>query len=113
MVRKTKKRGRPNKRTNWQNLHHSSVVFLHWIGFDQRSALSPPNEETTQALGFLAYDFFGKIVEKVGSFVVDVLLSLVLQLTWISPGLFRLVTLSRLFLCDWNLLLVRAKRGNW
>ena len=66
---KTKKRGRPNKRTNWQNLHHSSVVFLHWIGFDQRSALSPPNEETTQALGFLAYDFFGKIVEKVGSFV--------------------------------------------
>lgn len=59
----TKKRGRP-KRTNWQNLHHSCVVFLHWIGFDQRSALSPPNEETTQALGFLAYDFFGKIVEK-------------------------------------------------
>lgn len=58
-----KKRGRP-KRTNWQNLHHSCVVFLHWIGFDQRSALSPPNEETTQALGFLAYDFFGKIVEK-------------------------------------------------
>ena len=59
----TKKRGRP-KRTNWQNLHHSCVVFLHWIGFDQRSALSPPNEETTHALGFLAYDFFGKIVEK-------------------------------------------------
>eukprot|EP00986_Skeletonema_menzelii_P006123 scaffold2315_cov139-Skeletonema_menzelii.AAC.5 len=58
-----KKRGRP-KRTNWQNLHHSCVVFLHWVGFDQRSALSPPNEETTQALGFLAYDFFGKIVEK-------------------------------------------------
>ena len=58
-----KKRGRP-KRTNWQNLHHSCVVFLHWVGFDQRSALSPPNEETTQALGFLAHDFFGKIVEK-------------------------------------------------
>jgi hypothetical protein len=60
----TKKRGRPSKRTNWQNLHISCVVFLHWVGFDQRSALSPPNEETTQALGFLAYDFFGKIVEK-------------------------------------------------
>ena len=59
-----KKRGRPKQRTNWQNLHHSCVVFLHWVGFDQRSALSPPNEETTQALGFLAYDFFGKIVEK-------------------------------------------------
>ncbi len=58
-----KKKGRP-KRTNWQNLHHTSVVFLHWIGFDQRSALSPPNDETTQALAFLAYDFFGKIVEK-------------------------------------------------
>ncbi|KAL9188405.1 hypothetical protein ACHAXT_006783 [Thalassiosira profunda] len=60
-----KKRGRPAKnRVSWINLHPSSVVFLHWIGFDPTSALSPPNEETTQALGFLAYDFFGKIVEK-------------------------------------------------
>jgi len=58
----SKKKGR--QRTNWQNLHHSCVFFLHWVGFDQRSALSPPNEETTQVLGFLAYDFFGKIVEK-------------------------------------------------
>jgi hypothetical protein len=38
---------------------------LHWVGFDLASALSPPNEPTTQALGFLAYDFVGKIVEKV------------------------------------------------
>ncbi|KAL7527148.1 hypothetical protein ACHAWF_002056 [Thalassiosira exigua] len=60
-----KKRGRPStKRTSWQSLHPTSVVFLHWIGFDPLSALSPPNDETTQALGFLAYDFFGKIVEK-------------------------------------------------
>ncbi|KAL7541750.1 hypothetical protein ACHAXR_011593 [Thalassiosira sp. AJA248-18] len=60
-----KKRGRPPKnRSTWHTLHPSSVIFLHWIGFNHRSALSPPNEETTQALGFLAYDFFGKIVEK-------------------------------------------------
>jgi hypothetical protein len=61
-----KKRGRPPKnRTTWQNLNPSSVTFLHWIGFDPASALSPPNEDTTQALGYLAYDFFGRIVEKV------------------------------------------------
>lgn len=71
---KPKKRGRPKQRTNWQHLHHSSVLFLHWIGFDQRSALPPPNEETTQALGFLAYDFFGKIVEKVCCFGVHPIL---------------------------------------
>lgn len=63
---RTKKRGRPSRhRSTWAHLHPSSVVFLHWMGFDPTSALSPPNEETTQALGFLAYDFFGKIVEKV------------------------------------------------
>lgn len=61
----TKKRGRPLQvRTSWNSLHPTSIIFLHWIGFDPRSALSPPNEETTQALGFLAYDFFGKLVEK-------------------------------------------------
>jgi len=61
----SKKRGRPRLvRTSWNSLPPTSIIFLHWIGFDPRSALSPPNEETTQALGFLAYDFFGKIVEK-------------------------------------------------
>ena len=62
-----RKRGRPStkNRTTWTNLNPSSIVFLHWIGFDPTSALSPPNEETTQALGYLAYDFFGRIVEKV------------------------------------------------
>ena len=62
-----KKRGRPTTkaRTSWQKLSPTSVIFLHWIGFDPISALSPPNEETTHALGYLAYDFFGKIVEKV------------------------------------------------
>lgn len=64
-----RKRGRPSKnRTTWTNLNPSSIVFLHWIGFDPTSALSPPNEETTQALGYLAYDFFGRIVEKVCEF---------------------------------------------
>ena len=66
MEKQEKKRGRPAKnRTTWQNLNPSSVIFLHWIGFDPTSALSPPNEDTTQALGYLAYDFFGRIVEKV------------------------------------------------
>jgi hypothetical protein len=40
------------------------VRFLHWIGFDPSSALPPPDEETTACLGFLGYDFFGRIVEK-------------------------------------------------
>lgn len=64
---KDKKRGRPStkSRTSWQKLNPASIIFLHWVGFDPMSALSPPNEETTQALGYLAYDFFGKIVEKV------------------------------------------------
>eukprot|EP00581_Thalassiosira_minuscula_P012901 CAMPEP_0183719102 /NCGR_PEP_ID=MMETSP0737-20130205/12178_1 /TAXON_ID=385413 /ORGANISM="Thalassiosira miniscula, Strain CCMP1093" /LENGTH=580 /DNA_ID=CAMNT_0025948803 /DNA_START=27 /DNA_END=1769 /DNA_ORIENTATION=- len=67
-----KKRGRPRQsRTSWVNLNPTSIIFLHWIGFDPRSALSPPNEETTQALGFLAYDFFGKIVEKAVSLRLD------------------------------------------
>jgi hypothetical protein len=66
-----RKRGRPSKnRTTWTNLNPSSIVFLHWIGFDPTSALSPPNEETTQALGYLAYDFFGRIVEKVCEFLL-------------------------------------------
>ena len=61
-----KKRGRAiRNRTSWHNFHPSSMMFLHWVGFDPTSALSPPNEETTQALAFLAHDFFGKIVEKV------------------------------------------------
>mmetsp|Transcript_14760 Transcript_14760/g.27939 ORF Transcript_14760/g.27939 Transcript_14760/m.27939 type:complete len:515 (-) Transcript_14760:147-1691(-) len=59
-----KKMSKRGVRSSWQTLHPSSVAFLHWVGFDQRSALAPPNEATTQALGFLAYDIFGKIVEK-------------------------------------------------
>lgn len=65
-----RRRGRMTKnRISWQMMHPTSAIFLHWIGFDPQSALSPPNEETTQALGFLAYDFFGKIVEKVRVFI--------------------------------------------
>lgn len=63
----TREKGRPSgrHRSTWTNLHPSSVVFLHWVGFDPLSALPPPDEEITQALGFLAHDFLGKIVEKV------------------------------------------------
>lgn len=62
----TRQKGRVTKnRTTWTNLHPASVVFLHWLGFEPMSALPPPDEETTQALGYLAHDFLGKIVEKV------------------------------------------------
>jgi hypothetical protein len=59
-----RKRGRARK-GGWSNLHPSCVVFLYWLGFDPMSSLPPPDEETTQALGFLAHDFLGKIVETV------------------------------------------------
>lgn len=62
----TRKRGRPPKgKTTWKDMQPSSMVFLHWLGFDPMSSLPPPDEGTTQALGFLAHDFLGKIVEKV------------------------------------------------
>ena len=50
---------------HWENRPPSSIRFLHWVGFDTRSALQPPSEEITHALAFLCYDFFGRIVEKV------------------------------------------------
>jgi len=60
---KTKSRGRPSAGV-WAHMPAVHVRFLHWVGFDPSSALPPPNEETTSALGFLGYDFFGRIVEK-------------------------------------------------
>jgi hypothetical protein len=47
----------------WDNMTSASVRFLHWVGFDPRSALPPPNEETTQAMAFLGYDIMGRIIE--------------------------------------------------
>ena len=49
----------------WSKMPANSARFLHWVGFDLDKGLPPPNEETTNALGFLGYDFFGRIVEKV------------------------------------------------
>jgi hypothetical protein len=43
------------------------VRFLHWVGFDPATELPPPDEETAEALAFLAYDVFGRIIE-VGEF---------------------------------------------
>ena len=59
-----KGKGRGKRKATWENLPASYIQFLHWVGFDHRSALPPPNEETTEALAFLGYDFMGKIVEK-------------------------------------------------
>lgn len=62
--RKTnRKRGAPVTGT-WEIMSATQVQFLHWLGF-QPPAMPPPNDETTQALAFLGYDFLGKIVEKV------------------------------------------------
>jgi hypothetical protein len=47
----------------WDTMSMTSVRFLHWIGFDPKSVLAPPNDEATEALGFLGYDFMGRIVE--------------------------------------------------
>lgn len=63
-ARKEKRKGKGNRKTSWEILPASYVQFLHWIGFDHRSALPPPDEKTTEALAFLGYDFLGKIVEK-------------------------------------------------
>ena len=49
---------------SWRQLSLVAVRFLHWVGFDPQSALPPPTDDTTNALAFLAYDFFGRIVEK-------------------------------------------------
>lgn len=49
---------------SWARLPLVAIRFLHWVGFDPDSSLPPPNEETTHALAFLAYDFVGRIVEK-------------------------------------------------
>ena len=56
-------RGRKKDGT-WEFMSIIIVKFLHWVGFDPKSELPPPNDETTEALGFLAYDFVGRIVEK-------------------------------------------------
>ena len=42
----------------------AAIRFLHWVGFDPTSALPPPSDDTTSALAFLGYDFFGRICEK-------------------------------------------------
>jgi hypothetical protein len=72
---KLRKENRPRGRLNltlstWETLPAQHVPFLHWLGFSPRSALPLPSEVTTQALAFLAYDFFGKIVEKVSPYFI-------------------------------------------
>lgn len=51
--------------SKWESLPSSSVQFLHWLGFDERSGIALPRDDVIQALAFLGYDFVGKIVEKV------------------------------------------------
>ena len=56
--------GARSRNVTWESLPAGVVKFLHWLGFDLTSAIPPPNEETANALAFLAHDFMGKIVEK-------------------------------------------------
>jgi hypothetical protein len=58
-----KARGK-RKSSTWEALPSSHIQFVHWLGFDQRSPLPPPDAATTEALAFLGYDFCGKIIEK-------------------------------------------------
>lgn len=75
--KRKKPRGRP-KAGNWDTMTATSVRFLHWVGFDPKLGLPPPNEEVTEALAFLAYDFMGRIVEKVCRLYVCCVFSTVL-----------------------------------
>ena len=63
---KQKRRGGRQENGVWATMPANSARFLHWVGFDPNKGLPPPNEETTNALAFLGYDFLGRIVEKVG-----------------------------------------------
>lgn len=56
-------RGR-RKDGTWEFMSIITVKFLHWVGFDPKSELPPPNDETTEALGFLGFDCMGRIIEK-------------------------------------------------
>lgn len=58
------RRGGSRYAATWERLPAGSIRFLHWVGFDVRSALPPPNDRTTRVLAFLGHDFVGKIVEK-------------------------------------------------
>jgi len=53
-----------NNSGSWAHMPAPTVRFLHWVGFEPQSVLPPPTDETTHALAFLGYDFFGRIVEK-------------------------------------------------
>ena len=62
---KERKRGKGKRKAcTWEGLPSSHIQFVHWLGFDQRSPLPPPDAATTEALAFLGYDFCGKIIEK-------------------------------------------------
>lgn len=62
-VRKRREKGE-SVAGQWSHMSAVSVRFLHWTGFSPNSRLPPPDDETTQLLAFLGYDFFGRIVEK-------------------------------------------------
>eukprot|EP00934_Nitzschia_sp_Nitz4_P005727 Nitzschia sp. Nitz4//scaffold95_size97785//83992//85790//NITZ4_004678-RA/size97785-augustus-gene-0.112-mRNA-1//-1//CDS//3329560505//5717//frame0 len=47
---------------SWNHMPANAVRFLHWLGFEPPT-YPPPNDETTHALGFLAYDRMGRVVE--------------------------------------------------
>ena len=47
----------------WARMAPIYLKFLLWCGLDPQSSIPPPNEPTTEALGFLAYNFLGRVVE--------------------------------------------------
>ena len=60
----TQRKGEGRAKTgSWEALPATSVKFLHWLGFEPPT-FPPPNQETTNGLGFLGYDIMGRIIEK-------------------------------------------------
>lgn len=58
----TSKRGKKVTGT-WDHMTAGMVRFLHWLGFDP-PRMPAPDDDTTHALAFLAYDRLGRVVEK-------------------------------------------------
>lgn len=86
------KRG-PTETGVWANMTAPSARFLHWVGFDPDKGLPPPNDETTQALAFLGYDFVGRIVEKVSTVICNCTLCCTVISKWKTYSIW-LVTMN-------------------
>ncbi|GMH89454.1 hypothetical protein TL16_g11462 [Triparma laevis f. inornata] len=63
-AKKEKAKGHVKDVKTWANTKSGIARFLYWVGFDPNSSLPLPDDDTTEALAFLAHDCLGRIVEK-------------------------------------------------